>query len=273
MKVFVILRLALLAGFLGAALPLPAAAITYQYDLQGRLTVVTYDNGTILEYAYDNAGNRKTKIVTPGATTEVPTPREITRTLPSPTTQPGPALPGTAAPAGSSPVVNLPSGIGAPGPLVREVLPGPPALLEEPSSWLQPDLGPTLPEPPSAPQYAAREEDRESTGSSPSQDDSADASGALRPPEKLGVVATNGQVVLLWHRAGDQKTGFIVQRMEGAASGKFAEIARIAAPSGPSAVQWMDTTAESGKVYHYRVAAYDAEGTSSFTAPLEVKVE
>lgn len=37
---------------------LPAWAITYDYDELGRLTKVTYDDGSYVEYEYDDAGNR-----------------------------------------------------------------------------------------------------------------------------------------------------------------------------------------------------------------------
>ena len=43
-----------------------AANATYTYDLLSRLTQITYDNGTTIVYAYDNAGNRTTVSVTCG---------------------------------------------------------------------------------------------------------------------------------------------------------------------------------------------------------------
>ncbi len=36
----------------------PAWAITYEYDALGRVTKVTYDDGSYVVYAYDAAGNR-----------------------------------------------------------------------------------------------------------------------------------------------------------------------------------------------------------------------
>ena len=41
--------------------PLPAASIDYFYDELDRLTQVIYDDGTIVTYTYDAAGNRLTK--------------------------------------------------------------------------------------------------------------------------------------------------------------------------------------------------------------------
>ncbi len=46
--------------FLGAA-AVPALAgntVTYTYDALGRLTKITFDNGTTQTYTYDAAGNR-----------------------------------------------------------------------------------------------------------------------------------------------------------------------------------------------------------------------
>jgi YD repeat-containing protein len=40
-----------------------AATVSYQYDALHRLTQVTYANGTVIQYTYDPAGNRLTKIV------------------------------------------------------------------------------------------------------------------------------------------------------------------------------------------------------------------
>ncbi|WP_292091137.1 Ig-like domain-containing protein [Brevundimonas sp.] len=53
-------RLAAVAA-LAAALGLPAsvsAGTQYQYDTQGRLIRVAYDNGVVVQYSYDAAGNR-----------------------------------------------------------------------------------------------------------------------------------------------------------------------------------------------------------------------
>lgn len=52
--------LALLAALLHAA---PARALSYSYDSLDRLTQVVYDDGTIISYGYDDAGNRLIRVV------------------------------------------------------------------------------------------------------------------------------------------------------------------------------------------------------------------
>ena len=42
----------------GLLLGQAALAITYEYDALGRLTKVTYDDGSFVVYQYDAAGNR-----------------------------------------------------------------------------------------------------------------------------------------------------------------------------------------------------------------------
>lgn len=79
------LRSILLEGFAAAAFALAlciasttslAASATYGYDTQGRVTSITYDDGTVVEYAYDANGNRTTATRTnpPPDTTSPTTP-------------------------------------------------------------------------------------------------------------------------------------------------------------------------------------------------------
>jgi YD repeat-containing protein len=49
-----------------AAAPSHASGITYTYDALGRVLTATYDNGTVIYYNYDAAGNRTTQGVTCG---------------------------------------------------------------------------------------------------------------------------------------------------------------------------------------------------------------
>jgi YD repeat-containing protein len=55
-------RLGAVAAGLAAALAAAAAAwgLSYEYDALGRLTKVTYDDGSWVSYAYDANGNRVT---------------------------------------------------------------------------------------------------------------------------------------------------------------------------------------------------------------------
>lgn len=43
-----------------------AVSATYTYDALGRVTTVTYDNGTAITYTYDSTGNLTNKTVTCG---------------------------------------------------------------------------------------------------------------------------------------------------------------------------------------------------------------
>lgn len=55
-----------LLAFFATALPAHAASAsaTYGYDALGRLVTVTYNNGTVITYTYDTAGNRIKQTVT-----------------------------------------------------------------------------------------------------------------------------------------------------------------------------------------------------------------
>ena len=64
-KIFTIAAMCLLA-FCGFA----QNTNTYEYDNLNRLTKVTYANGTVVQYTYDNVGNRLTKTVTSAQTTQ-----------------------------------------------------------------------------------------------------------------------------------------------------------------------------------------------------------
>lgn len=58
------MRAIAIALVLAALLPSPSwAATTYTYDTLGRVSTVTYDNGLVITYSYDAAGNR-TQVVT-----------------------------------------------------------------------------------------------------------------------------------------------------------------------------------------------------------------
>jgi YD repeat-containing protein len=52
-----------LVVMVGLALPCFADTIIYQYDNLYRLRTATYADGTVIEYTYDFAGNRLTKVI------------------------------------------------------------------------------------------------------------------------------------------------------------------------------------------------------------------
>lgn len=47
-----------LVGAIGALASVSAWAMSYEYDALGRVTKVTYDDGSYVVYQYDAAGNR-----------------------------------------------------------------------------------------------------------------------------------------------------------------------------------------------------------------------
>ena len=58
--------LLLAAALLGTAAPAGAGSVSYEYDALGRLERIVYDDGTVIEFVYDAAGNRTSRVVTPG---------------------------------------------------------------------------------------------------------------------------------------------------------------------------------------------------------------
>jgi YD repeat-containing protein len=69
-----LLVLTLLVG--AVSLSLRADAVSYTYDDAGRLTSVTYPNGTSISYTYDAAGNLTARIVTSaGSSAKKPQPK------------------------------------------------------------------------------------------------------------------------------------------------------------------------------------------------------
>lgn len=62
-KVSITLAFILITGITNLSVAAPDLA-TYTYDAQGRITQVTYSNGTKIIYSYDAEGNRTSKTVT-----------------------------------------------------------------------------------------------------------------------------------------------------------------------------------------------------------------
>ncbi len=44
-----------------------ATSLEYVFDDVGRLVRVVYDNGIVIEYSYDGAGNRTVYVITPSS--------------------------------------------------------------------------------------------------------------------------------------------------------------------------------------------------------------
>jgi len=92
------------------------------------------------------------------------------------------------------------------------------------------------------------------------------------PPENLTVVGTTStSVTLSWYDAADNETGFVIERQDVPVTANFYEIARIPTPNngGVGGVSWTDTTAQPGRTYNYRVAAYNASGMSTYSLPVQ----
>ncbi len=67
MKLLSGLSVVLLAlALLGTAMSAGAGSVSYEYDALGRLERIVYDDGTVIEFIYDAAGNRTSRLVTPG---------------------------------------------------------------------------------------------------------------------------------------------------------------------------------------------------------------
>jgi YD repeat-containing protein len=225
---------ALFASFLLASHALSGSA-HYTYDTIDRLLKVERDDGKIIEYTYDSAGNRLTKDVTAGAAF----PQAPVTALP-------PDAPGVTGPAPSSSST--------------------PATSVGGNSVTHPDVRQSFAV---SPEVAVSEVAGASPGMETGQVPAPPA------PESPGLVAAAGKVVLLWHGGAAHETGFVVQRQEVPEQGAFEEIARPALPpgSGLRSVTWTDAQVKPGKSYTYRMAAYNGAGLSPFCPPLTVKVE
>ena len=51
---------------LGLAAEVTAGSVSYEYDALGRLERIVYDDGKVIEFIYDAAGNRTSRVVTTG---------------------------------------------------------------------------------------------------------------------------------------------------------------------------------------------------------------
>lgn len=95
------------------------------------------------------------------------------------------------------------------------------------------------------------------------------------PPEWIQVqsvtTADPAEITLTWYDAADNEDGFIVQRQDVPAQGDFYTVATV--PTNDQAGFGGHTTytdsVPAGSVFNYRVAAYNANGWSTFTLPVQ----
>lgn len=91
------------------------------------------------------------------------------------------------------------------------------------------------------------------------------------PPIRLGIAAgTPASVTLTWQHDGAGLEGFVIERRDDPGA-EYRAIARVPALPGPSGSysvwSWTDAEPE-GAFLTYRVAAYNAAGTSAYTQPV-----
>jgi hypothetical protein len=96
----------LAAAASGAPLVADAGTVSYVYDGQGRVVCAGYTDGTLVEYAYDGAGNRTSYIVTTGSACPALPPNPP----PPPPPPPPPSVHVSPNPAWGHIVGNVPSG-------------------------------------------------------------------------------------------------------------------------------------------------------------------
>lgn len=70
------LRIKLMACILVALPSLGQSQVAYEYDERGRLKEADYDSGKVIEYSYDDAGNR-TEVKTTGTGQSDPDPMDF----------------------------------------------------------------------------------------------------------------------------------------------------------------------------------------------------
>lgn len=239
---------------LGLTLALSASAseITYQYT-NGRLTRLTYSDGTIVQYSYDANGNRMTKVVTPPPDTTPPTtPANVVATASS-QTQIGLTWSSSSdnvlvtgyevercTGAGCSNFANI----------------GATAATTYSNSGLTQNT---------TYRYRIRAYDAAGNFSSYSSIASSTTAAETTPPSVPGTLsasaASGTQANLSWGAStdsgGSNLSGYKIERCQGSGCSGFAQIAVTASTSYP------DTTLSSAVTYQYRVRAYDGAGNNS----------
>ncbi len=231
-----------LSLFVGVGLALPAIAsnITYEYT-NGRLTKLTYDNGTVVAYTYDANGNRT------GTQVTLPTPASLIATATSQTQVE------VTWSAGGSTLYELERCTGAGCSNF--------SMVSSPATTPYLDSGLTHN---TTYRYRARTYDAAGNYSNysavASVTTAADAT-APTTPNNLSATAVGAQINLAWTASTDSGgaglSGYKIERCQGASCSGFAQI-----DVSPGA-SYQDTSATPGLAYRYRVRAYDGAGNNS----------
>lgn len=77
----------------------------------------------------------------------------------------------------------------------------------------------------------------------------------------LAPLAGAADLILSWKDNSSNEDGFVIQRSPGIGAPVWAEVARV----GPNIQTWTDTGLPNATAFSYRVAAYNAGGTSAYT--------
>jgi YD repeat-containing protein len=243
-----------LLASLGMTLALSAMAsgITYQYT-NGRLTRLTYSDGTIVQYTYDANGNRLTKVVTPPPDTTPPTaPANVVATASSQT-----QIGLTWASSSDNVLVTGYELQRCTGAGCSNF-----ANIDTTAATTYSNSGLTQN---TTYRYRIRAYDAAGNFSSYSSIASATTVAETTPPSVPGTLsasaASGTQANLSWGAStdsgGSNLSGYKIERCQGSGCSGFAQIAVTASTSYP------DTTLSSGVTYQYRVRAYDGAGNNS----------
>jgi YD repeat-containing protein len=251
-----VVRLAwrVLLASLGMTLALSATAsgITYEYT-NGRLTRLTYSDGTIVQYTYDANGNRMTKVVTPPPDTTPPTtPANVVATASSQT-----QIGLTWASSSDNVLVTGYELQRCTGAGCSNF-----ANIDTTATTTYSNSGLTQN---TTYRYRIRAYDAAGNFSSYSSIASATTVAETTPPSVPGSLsasaASGTQANLSWGAStdsgGSNLSGYKIERCQGSGCSGFAQIAVTASTSYP------DTTLSSGVTYQYRVRAYDGAGNNS----------
>jgi len=84
-------------------------------------------------------------------------------------------------------------------------------------------------------------------------------SGPPAAPASLGAKASSGRIDLTWKDQSPSETGFVVERSTDGRA--FAAVATLAA----NTTCWSNTGLKRSQTYYYRVSAFNAAGSSSYT--------